>query len=224
MLVPAGIPVVFSAVFFGASTSNVAFTIFDVTTTPTVVSGPTAMTTVQAGSFCGKFTFQAGKLYVIYMAVYTDGTFTALNGSFVPQEEAVIPQYLTAPIQGVIGVTGDCCGPEVKQGVFSIFLGDNRTMFLTALNKNGPLDLTNCTEIDVAIPNQDGTIAHFLLTTGGVVITQPPVLGKLGVIISSVASALFQVGEFQTFDVTFTISSVIFTVRFSQALSVFEVR
>jgi hypothetical protein len=38
-----------------------------------------------------------------------------------------------------------------------------------------------------------------------------------------VISALLNLGELQNFDVTFTISGQVFTVRYFQALSVFEV-
>ena len=42
--------------------------------------------------------------------------------------------------------------------VFSIFLGDSKTMSLAAFyaNYGGPLDLTACSEIVISLPNQDG--------------------------------------------------------------------
>lgn len=111
--------------------------------------------------------------------------------------------------------------------VFSISLGNIKTMYLKAIldNCNGdPLDLTSCTEIDVVLPNADGTLAHFLLSLSEVVVTAPAVIGKFSVPIGSVKSALLNLGEFQDFDVTFTIAGVKFTVRYTRALSVFEIR
>lgn len=114
----------------------------------------------------------------------------------------------------------------MNPSTFSIFLGDSKTMYMKALNYDcfggDPLDLTNCSEIDVALPKADGTFSHRLLSTGQVVITQPPVLGNFSAIIPSVVSALLNVGQYQDFTVTFTILAEVFSVRFSQGLSVFE--
>lgn len=109
---------------------------------------------------------------------------------------------------------------------FQIFLGDSKTMFLRALNGgcNGlPLDLTYCTEIVVNLPNADGTFAQLKLSLSQVIIGQPPELGQFSVPISSIVSLLLNTGELQNVDVTFTIAAAVTTVRFYQALSVFEV-
>jgi hypothetical protein len=110
---------------------------------------------------------------------------------------------------------------------FSIFLGDSKTMYFKALNAAccgfSPLDLTNCTEINIALPNQDGTFTNLLLSLSQVVISTPPVLGAFYALIGSMASALLNVGEFQNVPVTFTISGEVFTVLFQRALSVYEV-
>lgn len=111
--------------------------------------------------------------------------------------------------------------------VFTIFLGNAKTMYLKAVNSgcNGdPLDLTSCTEIDIALPYADGTIKHLLLSDDEVEITTPPVLGKFSAPIADDVSALLLVGELQSFDVTFTILGETFTVRYPQALSVFNLR
>lgn len=108
---------------------------------------------------------------------------------------------------------------------FSIFRGDNKTIYLKAVNEgcnSDPLDLTSCTEIDIALPNADGTFTHLLFTEGDVVIPTPKLLGKFNAPISSEVSALLNPGELQNLDVTFTIAGQEFTVRFFQALSVFE--
>lgn len=111
--------------------------------------------------------------------------------------------------------------------VFTIFLGDSKTMYLKVLNDTccggGPVDLSNCSEIDVVLLNQDGTFTNRLLSTGQVTITQPPVLGQFSVAISSIISTLLNVGELQPVDVTFTISDSVFTVRFTNAISVFQI-
>lgn len=113
----------------------------------------------------------------------------------------------------------------MDQKTFTIFTGDSKTMPLKAVLgtcTGGPLDLTSCTEIDVALPNADGTFAHRLLSDGDVQITAPALLGKFTCTIPSDVSALLQPGELQNVDVTFTIAAKEFTVRFFAALSVFE--
>lgn len=110
--------------------------------------------------------------------------------------------------------------------VFSIYHGNLKTMYLKALQgscvDSDPLDLTSCTEIDIALPKTDGTTLHLLLSTAQVVVTAPAVLGKFSAEISAVNSALLNVGEYQDFVVTFTIAGVKFSVRYQRALSVFQ--
>lgn len=113
----------------------------------------------------------------------------------------------------------------LAQNTFTIFRGDAKTIYLKAMNagcNSDPLDLTSCTEIDLALPNADGTFTHLLKSEGNVVVTSPAVLGKFTAPISSDNSILLQPGEFQNLDITFTIAGKIFTVPFFQALSVFE--
>ena len=109
---------------------------------------------------------------------------------------------------------------------FKIFLGDAKTMYLKAVTYDcfgqDPLDLTSCTEIDIALPNQDGTFVHLLLTEEDVSIPAPALLGKFEAPISAEVSALLNVGEFQNVVVTFTISGEKFSVSFMGALSVYE--
>jgi hypothetical protein len=112
------------------------------------------------------------------------------------------------------------CAPNV----FTIFTGDAKSMQLKAVYADGldPLDLTNCTEISIALPLAIGGLTDLLLSLGQVVITSPPILGKFSAAISSGLSQSLNVGELQNFDVTFTISGITQTVRFSQALTVIE--
>lgn len=108
--------------------------------------------------------------------------------------------------------------------VFSIFTGDNKTLNAKAIYAvtDDPLDLTSCTEIVVNLPNADGSSLQLKLSLSQVSITGAPVLGKFAAPISTVQSNLLQPGELQSFDVTFTIASEIFTVRYQNALSVYE--
>lgn len=87
---------------------------------------------------------------------------------------------------------------------------------------SNPVDLTSCTEIDVALPNQDGTFAHLLLTLGEVVIVPSALLGNFSATITEEISALLQVGVLLNFNVTFTISGLKTTVQYFQALSVYQ--
>lgn len=225
MLIPAGIAVPFSAVFVGANPARVAMSVYDDSgSSPSLLLAPFLMNHTVGDVYSAKFTPVTNKSYVIVMAVYTDGTFTTVDGAFPAQSAGANAQYISVPLQSMVGRVENTGAPLIP---FSIFLGDKKTMALKVVNDtccdDGPLDLTSCTEIDVALQNQDGTIAHRLLTTGQVAITSPAVLGKFTVPISAVVSALLNVGQFQNFDVTFTIAGEISTVRFSKGLSVFEV-
>lgn len=109
---------------------------------------------------------------------------------------------------------------------FSIFTGDDATMNLQLKTSSesgvNPVDLTSCTEIDVALPNQDGTFSHLLFTLGQVVIVPSALLGNFSATITEEVSALLQVGVLLNFNVTFTIGGLKTTVQYFQALSVFQ--
>lgn len=112
-----------------------------------------------------------------------------------------------------------------ENNTFVIFTGDDKTVNLKVMNSgcnSDPFDLTDCTEIDVALPNLDGTFSHRKLSDDEVEITSPALLGKFSVPIPSLVSALLNPGEFQNLDVTFTIAAKIFTVRFERALTVID--
>ncbi len=114
----------------------------------------------------------------------------------------------------------------MKPNTFVIFLGDDKTLYMKAINASctntDPLDLTDCTEIVVRLPYADGSIKELKLSEEEVEIQLPVVLGKFFADIESDVSELLNPGELQDVDVTFTIASKEFTVRFPQALSVFE--
>jgi len=113
-----------------------------------------------------------------------------------------------------------------NSNVFTIFQGEDKTMNLKVYKGNdcdgwNPLDLTDCTAISVSLPNADGTFSVLTLTSG-VSISSPTVLGSFSVAISHTVSALLNPGSAQNFDVTFTISGLLTTVRYSQSLTVLE--
>lgn len=108
--------------------------------------------------------------------------------------------------------------------VFTIFTGNTKTMNLKALFAGSldPLDLTSCTEIDVALPIAGGGFSHLLLSDDKVEIPSPASLGKFNVTIDAETSVLLKIGELQSFEATFTIDGEITTVKFINALSVFQ--
>lgn len=108
--------------------------------------------------------------------------------------------------------------------VFKIFLGDEKTLSLRALYAGSylPLDLTDCTEIIINLPNADGSIAQLKLSTSQVVITSPPVLGQYSALITTEVSELLNIGELQSIFVSFTINGDTMTVSYPNSLSVFQ--
>lgn len=91
-LVPSGIPISFE-VTFDSPTLPVAMSVYDDSgASPALVSGPTAMSLVVGNTFRGKFTGAAGKPYVIFKAVYTDGTFTSLDSDYSAGTETIIAE------------------------------------------------------------------------------------------------------------------------------------
>lgn len=108
--------------------------------------------------------------------------------------------------------------------VFEIFNNQDKTMSMSVVYQgtNFPLDLTSCTEINVALPNADGTYTNLLLSLSQVTIVSPANLGRISVPISKTVAALLNVAVLQNIDVAFTISGLVTTVRFFQALTVIE--
>lgn len=229
MLVPAGIPTSFTAVFNNPTPAFVAMSVYDNSgANPVLLLSPVQMGHVNDNVYAGKTTLSPGN-YVVFMAVYTDATFVTLDPSFKTAEQAlsVSAAYLASPANGAIGKVS-CEGDNSQSpNTFKIFRGDNKTMKLLVfdLDNNGlPVNLTGCTEIDLTLTNADGTPAHFLLSTGKVSLVQPPILGGFSADIDSDASALLKVGEYQDVNATFTVPGEIFSVRFYGALSVFEIQ
>lgn len=226
MLVPAGVSNTFSAVFPGAVPARVALSVYDDSgESPVLVQDPTLMAEVLNPVYRGKFTPASGIPYIVLMAVYETGAFEDLDTDFTPVTVDLIAEYLTPPVQNVVGIVGCNDGEFEPPCPFSIFLGDTKTMYLRAVNVMLgllPLDLSDCSEIEVRLPLADGTTEVRKLSDSEVVIASPPVLGQFSCPIPDDVSDLLNVGELQTFPVTFTIGESVFTVSFERALSVFQ--
>lgn len=227
-LVPAGVTLSFEVSFAPDLFGRVGMSVFDDTgSSPVLLLSPFAMALVAEGTYRGKFTPALGKSYVIRKCVYTDDTLTDLDPNFGEGSESIYAQnFNSSPTVGCVikgVVNGSCeCG---EPAVFSIFQGDNRVLPLRAVNvgcNSNPLDLTQCTEIDVELVDDTGVPVHLLLSEGDVSIFDPPILGNFGATISSEVSVTLNPGQFQTFYVTFTISGEKITVPYRQALSVFQ--
>lgn len=112
MICQAGIPVNVTAIFTGPTPTNVAFSVYDDTgTLPSLVDSPIVMAQVAGNAYRAKFTPLPGKLYVIFMAAYTDGTFTSLDPTYaaIQQAVAIAPLPLMPPVQAVVGIVE--CNP-----------------------------------------------------------------------------------------------------------------
>ncbi len=115
----------------------------------------------------------------------------------------------------------ECC-----PNTFSIYRGNKKAMTLKVVQSGcsaDPLDLTDCDDIDIALPNEDGTYTHLLLSDDEVeAIVDNPVLGKYRAMIDEDVSLLLNIGELQTFRVTFTIGGEILSVAYVNGLSVYQ--
>jgi hypothetical protein len=224
MLLPAGIPASF--VTSGNSPSlYLGLSIYDNTDSdPELVYGPVLMDNFIGNAYQGKFTPEAGKTYLAFMAVYTDASLENLDDDYQQDVQAFTSMTLTQSIQSVMGSI-DCGSSFPSLFTFKIFKGDEKTIYLKAVNagcSSDPLDLSECTEISIHLPNADGSQTILKLSDDEVQITSPSVLGKFSALIAEEVSALLNVGVRQNIDVTFTIAGQVFTVAFLEALSVFE--
>lgn len=77
-------------VTFDAPNLFVGMTVFDTTgASPVLVAGPTAMSNTIGNTYLGYFSAEPGKSYLIYKAVYTDGSYSALNTSYAQGTETI---------------------------------------------------------------------------------------------------------------------------------------
>jgi len=93
-LVPAGVSLSFD-VTFDSPALPVAMSVYDVTgVSPILVSGPAAMTNVVGNTYYGIFNPTAEKTYLIFKAVYTDGTFTTLSPFYAAGSETIVAEFI----------------------------------------------------------------------------------------------------------------------------------
>lgn len=99
---------------------------------------------------------------------------------------------------------------DIDQGVFKYYMGDTDIINGTAIFSDTlkPLDLTDCTEISVVLPNAGGTSTVLLLSLSQVEITTPALLGGWSAPVSATLWPMPNPGELQTFFVTFTTTSI----------------
>lgn len=85
------IPLAFE-VTFSASGLPVAMSVYDVTdiNAPILVQGPTAMVNTVGATYTGAFTGANAKNYLIFKAVYTDGTFDVLDPAYSQGTETIV--------------------------------------------------------------------------------------------------------------------------------------
>lgn len=103
MIIQSGVLANFSAVFPGATPSFVAMSVYEDTLSPVLLLSPFLMNPVHGGAYSQKFTPEAGKLYIVLMAVYTDITFGTINTGFVPVAVAAACQNLIPPVSSIVG-------------------------------------------------------------------------------------------------------------------------
>lgn len=108
-LAPAGVNLTFE-VTFDLPNLNVAMSVYDTSGgSATLVSGPAAMLDVVGNTYYGKFLPTQGHTYVIYKAVYTDGTFATADPNYAAGTESIIAENISggggggAPTGAVIG-------------------------------------------------------------------------------------------------------------------------
>ena len=81
-----GVPIpVGRADFGGVTTLFLAMQVWDITGTPVLVS-QIPMPHVALGAYSAQFTPSANRLYQVINAVYTDGTYTVVDGNYAPGE------------------------------------------------------------------------------------------------------------------------------------------
>lgn len=99
----------------------VAMSVYDDSgVSPSLIQGPSAMLNFAGNSYRGKFTPSFGKTYLIFKAVYTDGTYITLHPDYAASTETVrcdevVVDTAIPEIIGVLKSTGPLKG-FVKSG------------------------------------------------------------------------------------------------------------
>jgi hypothetical protein len=109
MLLPAGVPS-----SFVTSSNNpdlaVGMSVYDNSgASPVLILGPVRMVPFVGNAYEAKFTPQNGKTYLVFIAIYTDLTFTTLQAGYDQQVESVTAMTAnnTVVVQNVTGLI-DC--------------------------------------------------------------------------------------------------------------------
>lgn len=85
---------------YDANNLNVAMSVYDDSGgSPSLVQGPTAMDVVVGNMYRAKFTPDPAKTYLIFKAVYTDGTLTTLDSSYNSGSESIRSEDLASKIK-----------------------------------------------------------------------------------------------------------------------------
>lgn len=98
---------------------SVAMSVYDDSgVSPTLVQGPSAMDLVIGNTYRGKFTPELDKQYVILKAVYTDGTFAALDSNYSQASESILGIAIAAAavVENKADLTGTITGSEQLTG------------------------------------------------------------------------------------------------------------
>lgn len=96
-LAPADVPLSFE-VTFDSPSLHVAMSVYnDTGANPVLAFGPVAMQNVVGNTYRAKFTGTLGQNYIIFKAVYTDGTFNTLSQDYSQGSESIVCQFNSLP-------------------------------------------------------------------------------------------------------------------------------
>lgn len=103
-------------VTFDSPSLPVAMSVYDDSgVTPTLVQGPSAMLNVVGNTYRGKFTPTDGKQYIIFKAVYTNGSYTTLSPDYSQGSESIQAEDVAGTgnsTQLVAGLDMESSAPE----------------------------------------------------------------------------------------------------------------
>lgn len=90
-------------VTFDVAGLHAAMSVYDVTASPVLVQGPTAMTNVVNATYTGKFTATDKRQYLIFKAVYLTSGFTTLDPGYSQSTETIDARDFQKAIDGAGG-------------------------------------------------------------------------------------------------------------------------
>lgn len=94
-LAPAAVSLTFE-VTYDSPSLHVAMSVYDTTSSsPSLVSGATAMDNVVGYTYIGKFTPELNHTYLIFKAVYTDNTFDTLDTDYAAGTESIVAENIS---------------------------------------------------------------------------------------------------------------------------------